>query len=360
MKKYTADFETATWIEDETYVWAWATCMIDENNKIEYGNNIESFMEWCKKNKNSEIYFHNEKFDGEFIISWLLNNGYKHVKNKEEIENNSFTTLISGLGQFYSITLYYKVYKNHYEKITFIDSLKIIPFSVDVIAKSFGLEISKLKIDYNLHRSRNHEMTEDEKEYIKNDVLIVAQALKILFDDNLTKMTQGSNALYDFRKIITQKTFEYEFPLLDKYTDEDIRKSYKGGFTYLSPEYAEKDVGEGVVLDVNSLYPSVMYNEYIPYSNPLKFDGKYKKDNIYDLYVQHISCAFEIKKNKLPTIQIKNNINFRGNEYLTTTKNEYGDYEIVSLTLTNIDLDLFLEHYDVFDLEYKGRLEIQI
>lgn len=27
-KKYTADFETATWLEDETYVWAWAVSEI--------------------------------------------------------------------------------------------------------------------------------------------------------------------------------------------------------------------------------------------------------------------------------------------------------------------------------------------
>ena len=28
MNKYTADFETATWLENETYVWAWAVCEI--------------------------------------------------------------------------------------------------------------------------------------------------------------------------------------------------------------------------------------------------------------------------------------------------------------------------------------------
>ena len=28
MKKFTGDFETATWISDETWVWAWAVCEI--------------------------------------------------------------------------------------------------------------------------------------------------------------------------------------------------------------------------------------------------------------------------------------------------------------------------------------------
>ena len=31
MKKFTADFETCTWLEDETYVWAWALCDIDNH-----------------------------------------------------------------------------------------------------------------------------------------------------------------------------------------------------------------------------------------------------------------------------------------------------------------------------------------
>lgn len=97
MNKYTADFETATWLDDETYVWAWATCSIDENFTIEMGNNIDNFMEWCYKKRNSEVYFHNEKFDGEFIIYWLLHHGFTHVEEKEDIKDNTFTTLISDL-----------------------------------------------------------------------------------------------------------------------------------------------------------------------------------------------------------------------------------------------------------------------
>lgn len=60
--KFVGDFETATWLEDETWVWAWATCEID-SLKLEYGNSIESFFEWIEKQKNPEIYFHNLKFD---------------------------------------------------------------------------------------------------------------------------------------------------------------------------------------------------------------------------------------------------------------------------------------------------------
>lgn len=348
MKKYTADFETATWKEDETWVWAWAVCEIGNEENIIIDNNIDSFIEFCKKEHNATFYFHNLKFDGEFIIYWALTHGFKHVTKKEDIESNTFTTLISDMGQFYSITLYYEKGNKRVHKTTFIDSLKIINQGVDSIAKTFGLPISKLKIDYNKPREIGHILTLEEQEYIKNDVLIVAKALNELFKEELTRMTAASNALNDYKDIITKGRFNHFFPQLDKEVDKDLRKSYKGGFTYLNPIYKEKDVENVNILDVNSLYPSVMNEKPLPFGEPIFFEGEYKEDKIYNLYIQMITCKFEIKKDRIPTIQIKNSkMMFLANEYLTTS----GEEE-VCLVLTNIDLKLFLEQYKVENLEY--------
>lgn len=97
-----------------------------------------------------------------------------------------------------------------------------------------------------------------------------------------------------------------------------------------------------------------MYFENLPYGQPIYFEGKYKDDCIYDLYVQNITCSFEIKPNKIPTIQIKNSGTFCSNQYLTSSRNSEGVLEIVDLTLTSIDLKLFFEHYNVYDLQYEG------
>ena len=347
MKKFTADFETCTWLENETYVWAWAVCEIGNESNIVIDNNIKSFIDYCYSQKNSTFYFHNLKFDGEFIIYYLLKNEFKHVVKKEDIKDNTFTTLISDMGQFYQITVYFTKGNKKVHKVTFIDSLKIIPFSVDEIAKTFDLPISKLKIDYNEPREIGHILTEEENDYIKNDVLIVAKALKTLFDENLTYMTEGSNALHDFKSMITKSKYNHLFPTLDYKLDEDLRKSYKGGFTYLNPIYKEKDVENVTILDVNSLYPSVMYEKSLPFGEPIFFDGQYKEDKVYNLYIQMITCSFEIKEGKIPTIQIKNNMSFMPNEYLESSNNE-----IVCLVLTNIDLKLFFEQYNVYDLEF--------
>lgn len=62
MKRFTSDFETTTWERGKTSVWAWAMCDIETEN-IDIGDNIESFFEYCQKEKNSVFYFHNLRFD---------------------------------------------------------------------------------------------------------------------------------------------------------------------------------------------------------------------------------------------------------------------------------------------------------
>lgn len=96
-KKYTADFETATWVENETWVWAYAICDIESLEITEIGNNIDDFMIFCENSKNSIFYFHNLKFDGEFIFYWLLTHGFKYIKDKKDKDNKTFTCLISNL-----------------------------------------------------------------------------------------------------------------------------------------------------------------------------------------------------------------------------------------------------------------------
>ena len=254
MKKFTADFETSTWIPNESFVWAWALCEIGNVENIELGNSIDTFMERIQKEANPVILFHNLKFDGEFILYWLMKNGFTYTE-KLERKSKTFSTLISDMGLFYQIEVYFEVGKKT-KKVTFLDSLKIINQSVDQIAKTFNLPESKLEIDYNEVREIGHVLTEQEQEYIKHDVIIVAKALEHLYSMGLTKMTAGSNALFEYKNIMSVQQFDKIYTKLTYEADKDLRQAYKGGFTYLNPIYEGVDVGCGEVLDVNSLYPS--------------------------------------------------------------------------------------------------------
>lgn len=342
---YTADFETTT-NADDCRVWAWGLCEVGKEKTFECGNSIDSFFKWCAEKRNIAVYFHNLKFDGNFIIYWLLKHGYAHVRGKKSaLTTKTFKTLISDKGVFYSIKICFLKNKNYSKILTIYDSMKVLPFSVSKVAQAFNLPLSKLELDYNTYREPGHILTDSEKEYLKHDVVIMALALDILFKQNLNKMTTASNAFHEYKEVIGEMNFKRWFP--PPAYDEDIRRAYKGGFTYANPRYQGCTIGEGIVLDVNSLYPWVMYNCALPYGEGIFFDGKYKYDKRYNLYVQSISCSFKLKKGMIPTIQMKNNLSFVPTEYLESSNGEN-----VILYLTNVDLELFLEHYEVYDLEY--------
>lgn len=344
--KYTADFETTT-NENDCRVWATGICDID-TNEFYYGNDIDFFFNFAKTHSGATFYFHNLKFDGEFIIYYLFKNNFKHVSDSKKLKSNTFTTLISDKNLFYSIQICFYKDDNTELSCKIFDSLKILPFSVSDIAKAFKFEEIKLNIDYEKDREINHQLTSEEVNYLKNDVLIVAKALKVLFSQSLNRITQGSNGFHDFLNIIGgKKKFRKLFPV--QQDDYELRKSYKGGFSYVNEKYKNVEVGKGIVLDVNSLYPFVMKQFSLPFGEPIKFKGKYKKDNLYSLYIQKISCQFKLKENYLPTIQLKNNLSFIPTEYIK----ECLDEEVI-LNLTSVDLELFLQHYDVYNLEYLG------
>ncbi|MBO5712329.1 MAG: hypothetical protein J6R47_05760 [Acholeplasmatales bacterium] len=347
-KCWAADFETTTDVND-CRVWAWSACNVEDFNNFKYGNSIDSFMEFCAASKeNYTCYFHNLRFDGEFILSYLFTHNYSFIPDKKEKQDYTFTTLIADTGEFYKIEVYFKVKGHHVNKVTFLDSMKIFPnMSVDTVAKSFGMPISKLKIDYHEYRAPGHIITEEELAYIRNDVEIVARALKEMFDLNLTKMTLASDALAYYK--LTLPDFKQIFPQLPNELDAQVRAAYRGGFTYVSDKYKECERGAGVTLDVNSLYPSVLKLEKLPYGYPVEFEGKYEYDPVHPLYVQCFTCKFRVKPDKIPTIQIKNSMSFIQNEYLKDSKDE-----LITLTLTNPDFELFLDHYNVEDMVYHG------
>lgn len=347
-KKYVSDFETTT-KEDDCRVWAYGCMEIGNKKNLKIGTKIEDFMDWCKKEK-CDIYFHNLKFDGSFIVNWLLHNGYTHSDDGLPM---TFNTIISNMGQWYMIDICYgyKGKKKLHTKI--YDSLKKLPFSVDVIGKAFNLGSNKVEVDpefYTRERNENHELTEEEYLYIYSDLEVMADALEIQFKQGLKAMTSGSDSLKGYKDVIGTKTFEKLFPILSLEDNEEIRWCYRGGFTWLNERYANKDIGGGIVFDVNSLYPSQMYYQPLPFGKPIKFNGKYVEDEDYPLYTQHIRCEFILKEGCIPTIQLKNQgLMFKQNEYLKSSKGE-----TVDLYLTNIDLKLIEEHYDLYDVEYVG------
>lgn len=353
--KWIGDFETTTAerkkVDGTTHVWACGLCEVGNPQNVAILKSMEEFIEWCKNRpENDKVYFHNLRFDGNFIVQWLLRHDFKHAPTPQDKESRTFTTLISDKGMWYQIEIFFEIRGKRVRKVTIQDSLKLIPLSVRQIAKSFDLPIKKGSIDYSAHDflPEGSPLTPEEEEYLVHDVQIVEHALNFFHEQGLDKMTIGACALEEFKKIIKKKYFKMYFP--PPFYDEDVRPAYKGGFTYLNPKFRNKVLGNMIVLDVNSLYPSVMRGcsgEFLPYGTPIFYRGEYVEDSLYPLYIQKIQCGFKLKPGKIPTIQIKHSMYYQGNQYLTSSD---GDRPI--LYLTSVDLKLFFEQYDVYDPDF--------
>lgn len=349
---YACDFETRN-DEKNCSVWHWGYCEIGNIDNWNWGTDIDGFMRWCSR-INDTVYFHNLRFDGNFIVSWLLQNGFEHNTERKH-KDRTFKTLINKTGVWYSIEICWSAKRNNRVITKMHDSLKKLPFKLEQIARDLKLPMLKGEIDYNKERPIGYKPTQEEIDYIKNDVQILALAMEIQFEENLHKMTIGSDCLFTYKEMLGhgdikkgQKKYRKLFPILDKYIDQIIRESYRGGWTYVNPKYKNILLNSGIILDVNSEYPWAMRHNLMPYGVPMYFNGQYKINKTFPLYIQRIECSFELKEGYLPTIQIKGKpLHFKANEYLESSKGLR-----VVLSLTNIDLKLFEEHYHIIKPVY--------
>lgn len=342
---YTADFETSTalWNVQVARVWLWDIC---DKNLIHYnGNSLESFMKFISNYNNCVFAFHNLSYDGTYILYWLLNNGYTFV-NEHNLRRGEFTTIITPQNLHYVYAI--KFYKG--TEVVISDSLKHNSQSVKSLTKAYNLPISKLKIDYNEVREEGHEPTKLELDYIHNDTEIVMRVLLDDFSHKFTKFTESGNSRKFFKQTHIEN-YDELFPELSDYEDNFVRKSYRGGFCWLNPKYKNVELGKMISIDINSMYPAQMLHKPLPYGFGIPVKGNVKDTEYYNtncLYIQHLTCEFKVKPNRPPIIPKKSIGRFSINElYLTSSENM-----LVDLYLTNVDLELFFECYQVWNITY--------
>lgn len=347
MQMAVADFETIT-RADDCRVWAWAVAQVAKSPSTTYGTDIRSFLNYVATAPKRLYWFHNLAFDGKFIIDALFRLGYEWVHDSPRA--GQFSTLVSGKGKFYQL----RVCFYNGAEVKFQDSLKVFPMGVRKLAEAFDLPEGKGELDYDEFREVGHQITDEERDYIRRDVELVASSLGIASEMGFSKMTIGANAFGFFKKQMGTRKFEHWFPLLTPDEDAEIRLSYRGGFTYVNPRFAGRDVYGGVSVDYNSMYPSMLISKWYPVGAAHLFYGRYVSrfatddgDEVpawqpeHDLYVQTLTCTFELKPDRVPMIQLRNSGFYGEHEYVRKT------VEPTQITLTCIDLRLLFDNYDV-------------
>ena len=418
IKMYVGDFETTVYEgQENTLVWASAITELF-TDKVIVLHSIDETLDWCKKQHGTiRIYYHNLSFDGSFWLYFLKekmkfkqqyiptsdDNIYVGKWCKEDkLKSKEYTLNISDRGVWYSL-----IFKIGRVTVELYDSLKLLPFSVKAIGKAFNTKHQKLDMDYEGIRYPGCEITKEEEEYIKNDVLVVKEALEIMMSEGHNKMTIGACCLGEYKKLLKEAChdfyllpkpkdspswFRHFFPDLDKINldtkyatmithirgaerftvDKYIRHSYFGGWTYVVPEKVDRVIENGLTADVNSLYPSMMHSKsgnVFPYGHPKFWKGnavpsEAMRNDRY--FFVRFKCRFYIKENYLPFVHIRNDNRYRANVNLTTSdvyNKKTGKYEryteskgvvrdtIQTMTMTCTDFKLFLEHYNVEDFE---------
>lgn len=333
---YVADFETTGLNEYErtgrTRVWLYAVCDGD-GNIVNYGATIEEFLEWCSNNSGSLIYFHNLKFDGAFLMSWLLEHDYQFVEKITSRSSKGFSTLIGDMGEFYQMKINFRA-NSH---VTIYDSLKLIPMPVREIAKAFKLPYEKGSIDYS-----DYTINDVTLDYVFRDVKIVALALKFFRDKGYYRMTIGSNSFHSFKD--NNPLFKKLFPTLEKAFIDRWRHAYRGGRSQVNPKYAGKILENVSRYDLNSMYPSIMANKPLPYGEPIPCTkpGRYR----FELY--KLKIHFKLKKGHLPCILSTGSLFSKaGDTYYVNTGG------IIEMDISSLDFELLKKHYDIYYIKYE-------
>lgn len=215
-------------------------------------------------------------------------------------------------------------------------------------AEAFKLDRLKGELDYHKPRPIGYKPTKEELEYLYNDVYIVAEILRQITDEGMTRLTVASDSMAEYKSLITTKRFNTLFPVLSLGMDREIRRAYRGGFAYADKRHQMKRTGSGIVLDVNSLYPYIMYTKALPYGMPEYFNGEPAPTETHPLTTFTVTFTARLKKRHIPCIQVKGSLNFGATEYLSVID------EPTTLTVTNVDWELWNEHYDITPIEWAG------
>lgn len=269
-----------------------------------YYTNLDDFMTDLLgrgNNQNKEVGFHNLKFDGSYIVPWLLTNGYDSTLDRPKPKE--FGVLVSERNDWYTITI--QVTKRR--KVTLWDTAKLFPAKLEYLPQIYYTPTQKLQEPqefYTRKRGVDHEPTEHELHYMENDLQVLSETLNAHIDHVglRFKKTQASQAFYDFEQSF--KAWKLRFPPLDTELDKTIRPAYWGGISYVPPHWKEKTVHNVSVMDINSSYPHKAAYEKMPYGECISMTENTHPD-MSKFWIADVVLEFSLKEYKLPCIPKK-------------------------------------------------------
>lgn len=163
------------------------------------------------------------------------------------------------------------------------------------------------------------------------------QLLNILREyDNrgLCKITAGGASMEAFASG-EWKWYYDKFPQLDPEDKKSLHDAYIGGFMVAKEGIYDKAID----VDCNSMYPSILRDEWLPWGLPEQYEGAYKQDSDMPLHCDELTFRAELKPDGYPFLL--DNRSVYGLNRLTSTRG------YVTRVLTDIDQQLLYDNYEV-------------
>lgn len=280
---------------------------------------IGEFLEHLKKyvHTKSKLYCDNLKIEGSRILKYAKENGYNESeeRNEKKIKNKEYTTLLT-------VEKWYQIKMKLGKKVFYFESFQNYTNApLSRVKKQMGINMKDI---YAMHKIYNNSF------------------------QNFTKITIGSQALYEYKKMVGKEAFEILFPRLDEKMYDDISRAVRGGINYLKKENIK--TGKIYRYDENSAYPSICCsNRLLPFGIPIFKNGEFVENEKYKLAIIHARLKMSKKYDRLASFSYVSMFDiFEKNDV------EYNTDEIADVWITSVDRDIIFNDYDV---EYYNEIE---
>ena len=244
---------------------------------------------FVKQNEGKTVYVHNlSGFDAMFIVKTLANNfeDFKIIRKDDKIISLSVSKTIGYTEHKFTDSTGKQVTDKEPDKvkITFADSLLLLPSSLKSLGLSFGVE-NKGEYD---HTKTNFCESAEDFESIRNEILLYNKQDCLVLYQVILKF---KNLVYELFKVNIDKIFTISSIALQVYrsnyfpdskvakisvthadTYKKLISGYYGGAVDVYKPISPKDKTL-FCYDVNSLYPSVMLNNDMPVGIPTIIKG---------------------------------------------------------------------------------------
>ena len=209
----------------------------------------------------------------------------------------------------------------------FRDSYILSGYNLETLAKNLVKHKNKKMIgnlNYSLVRHSKTPITDEELEYMENDVTIILNYINEQLEQygNITKIPLTNtgrvreyvkNNCYNSKgkskyKSSKSKRSNYRFIMENLTLDPDeylkLKRTFMGGFTHSNPLNTDKVLKDVYSIDFTSSYPSVMIAEKFPMGKGFTPTKSEILKNGYDYYLNSFCCVLNISVQNLKNIFI--------------------------------------------------------